>query len=604
MNGLSWWRRNGALLIVVLAHTLCALAYSVLIPMWEMPDEPAHFDYVRYLVINHSLPDQRDNLVESSHHPPLYYALAAIVTSPVNWNDHSGELRLNPRFTWAGGVGDQQNVQQHSGAETFPYAGYALILHLMRLLSVLLSAGTVWLTALIGDELFPNRHGVGLLAAVLVGLNPQFVFISAAAMNDNLLVLAATACLLLTLRAVRIPFSSDPGWFRAWAILGVWLAVAAMSKISGVVFVLLGAVALFVQSIRLRSWRAMLSGSVSMALPFGLLAGWWFVRNQVLYKDLLGNAPWEARFSQALASTPPPIPGVLREQFLTFWARFGWMNVGLPIGFYDAVAVICILGLVGLVVGWLRTKGRLASQQADHWFGLGICAALVLGQEALLIRENFRWTTAVQGRYLFPIIAPAMLLVSAGLNQLLSTRTVKALVPLFVAIGMTGLVWLNSVVIAPAYPVRSRAKSDLWWAKNKTQVDFANVIGLRGYDILPANWPDALTVRLYWVATHKPALNYSAFVHLLPTAAGLDGAAVAQQDQSPGGQLGFETSEWIAGDVVIEDRVIALKSPPSAGSYALRIGLYDAASGARLPISSGGSQSPDFVFAPITLPPG
>ena len=88
-----------------------------------------------------------------------------------------------------------------------------------------------------------------------------------------------------------------------------------------------------------------------------------------------------------------------------------------------------------------------------------------------------------------------------------------------------------------------------------------------------------------WVA--GPALDYTVFVHVLDAA----GQVVAQADGQPVGGA-YPTSWWWPGQTVEDVRAVALKGVPP-GSYRLALGIYDLATGQRLPVSSGGREVPD-----------
>src|SRR3974377_348346 len=94
-------RRPSVLLLLILAvYLVLGVLYAVYTPAWQAPDEPAHYNYVRYLVQNGRFPvlqmgDYPNDYLEQiklekfppnlsiapiryeSHQPPLYYLLAA-----------------------------------------------------------------------------------------------------------------------------------------------------------------------------------------------------------------------------------------------------------------------------------------------------------------------------------------------------------------------------------------------------------------------------------------------------------------------------------------------------------------------------------------------
>ena len=90
---------------IVLAYLAIATLYALYTPRWQVPDEPAHYNYVRYIAETRSLPVLRegdydqayldtikaqrfppdlsvDPIRYESYQPPLYYLLATCPFSP------------------------------------------------------------------------------------------------------------------------------------------------------------------------------------------------------------------------------------------------------------------------------------------------------------------------------------------------------------------------------------------------------------------------------------------------------------------------------------------------------------------------------------------
>ena len=579
--------------VIVLGFAVLVFAYSVIVPVWEAPDEPGHFRYAVYVRQTLMLPSQLDlSPIDTSHHPPLYYLLAALVISPVDLSDLSGRFQPNRDFVWAGNGGTAANVSRHGTAETFPYRGYSLALHLMRWLSALMAIGTVSFTILTGWLIFPDQKWLGLLAGALVGFNPQFVFISAAAMNDNLLILAATLVLWQTVRALQQPHLA-----RRWVWLGVLLGIATLSKINGIVFAGVVGVAMLFSLVQHKSARLFVMQIAWVGVPLLILAGWWFVRNEVLYGELLGTAVHEHRYIAAMRAAPLNLDGylnVLTIQNWSFWGAFGWLTVGVPQRTPYTVAWVFVMvgaGLAGLAV--LRRRNSLTPVQKAV---LALCVIAIAVQEVLLLRENNLFTTVTQGRYLFPIIAPTMLLVALGWMSLIPAQG-RALASSAVAsVFAGGAVWALFFIIAPAYPRIPLPKRQMWMMPQQTSAVFDGQFALRAYEtqLLPRS--QHLRVTLYWQSVAPPRANYSVFVHVLDA----DGRTIAQQDAVPGAGKGFPPLDWSPDDIVADDWMVQM--PPSSGRhYRLRVGMYDYTTGQRLSVSDGPIPIGDFIVLPTEI---
>lgn len=90
---------------------------------------------------------------------------------------------------------------------------------------------------------------------------------------------------------------------------------------------------------------------------------------------------------------------------------------------------------------------------------------------------------------------------------------------------------------------------------------------------------DTTRVTLYWLGRRTMPVDYSVFVHLTRS----DGVPLAQSDGTPG--AGYTpTSRWLAGEVIPDPHRLVAPTDISPGAYELWTGLYDPATGERLPV--------------------
>jgi 4-amino-4-deoxy-L-arabinose transferase-like glycosyltransferase len=109
-------------------------------------------------------------------------------------------------------------------------------------------------------------------------------------------------------------------------------------------------------------------------------------------------------------------------------------------------------------------------------------------------------------------------------------------------------------------------------------------IELLGYSLADASLnPGAeLNFTLYWRAMEDIQRSYTVFVHLVDEG----GHIWAQADAPPCGGARL-TSGWIEDEIIIDERNITVGQETPPGLYTLVCGMYDAATGIRLPVSSG-----------------
>lgn len=90
-----------------------------------------------------------------------------------------------------------------------------------------------------------------------------------------------------------------------------------------------------------------------------------------------------------------------------------------------------------------------------------------------------------------------------------------------------------------------------------------------------------LPLTLYWQAVQPFDRDWKVFVHLIDSR----GDIISQQDQVPGaGQ--FPTTGWLPNEYLTDSYNLPIPADVAGGeeSYQLRIGLYDANDGTRLPV--------------------
>ncbi|MGD2078909.1 MAG: hypothetical protein PVH18_11030, partial [Chloroflexota bacterium] len=97
------------------------------------------------------------------------------------------------------------------------------------------------------------------------------------------------------------------------------------------------------------------------------------------------------------------------------------------------------------------------------------------------------------------------------------------------------------------------------------------------------------TITLYWEVLEPDGRDYTVFVHLLDE----QGRLIEQADGPPQDN-NYPTSFWAAGEIIADSHTFAgdLSIPP--GRYQPVVGLYDPATGQRLPVlQTDGSPRPD-----------
>lgn len=567
-------RRHWPFLLILVAYLVLAVAYSLASPLYEPTDELRHFRYVRHLVVYRSLPvQQADAPRAQSHHPPLYYILGAAVSwwVPVA-QDVYYEPPINPYWAYRywEASNDNKNQYLHGDDELFPFHGVALAVYIVRWMTVLIGAGTVWLTYCVGRQVFPEQPALALGGAALVAFNPQFIYLSGAVNNDIPAALCGAAVLLVCVRLVR----SGPN-LRTDVELGLIYGLALITKFN--LLALVGVIELaYVLAVwRTRDWRTFIRGTFIVLGLAALVAGWWFWRNQVLYGDPTGmnkvNELWEGgpaagRWWAVWQSLP--------YLWSSLWGRFGYGQIPLSQIAYQALLVFCVLALAGHLLPDVRRFPR--SQSAMPPF---LPAALILlGVMPLVFTLVVFYYILIQpagamGRFLFPGLPAFAILLIGGLSRLFSRR-LAWVASMAVTLGMVTLaVYALIGVLVPAFArPQPLTEAELTRVPNPTNVKFGEVARLLRYQITPTTVEPGgvVKVTLYWQTLGRTKQNHIVFVHLLSDV----GTMVAQRDTYPG--LGRYTTNVWQPDVIFADtyRVHVPETAYAPDTGYIQVGLY------------------------------
>lgn len=582
----SIYRSTKIIYLVAPTFFLLASLYSVVVPLYEVPDEVGHFGYVLHLRQTKQLPIQQVNSSAAAHHPPLYYIIAALASFPGDPSDQTGTYRPNLEFVWSGHGGDDINISRHRSAETFPYRGRALILHLARLVSVLMGTGTVIYIFLIGRKIFPPYPEIGGLAATLVALNPQFLFISGAVNNDNLITLTITALCFHLLCAIN---SERPT--MQWLLAGLWLNIGVLAKVNGLLFIVVIFLSLAIQAWQRRSLELFIKNGLAIGTITMLLSGWWFIRNWMLYGDILGWSIYTEITSTNLRQAPLTMQDIrffFDTQFNTFWSRFGWGSIWAPDWFYLWIKYLLTIASAGVLFFIIRKWKVLSTFQRTALFILSFMAIIHEGYMLWAITKfNESW---YQGRYIFPIMAPLMIAMSLGLLNWITERF-RAIVCLFLFLTMFAVaLYMPLYVIQPAYTTITQSKWHAWLLPNRTEYQFGESILLRGYEVKEDD--SQLILSLHWQALQTPDFNYSAFVHLLDE----NDNILLQDDHAPGEQVGYPPMVWEPEDIVAGHYTLDTTGVILPDQYQFRVGLYNWETGQRLDVQIGEKRIGDFVI--------
>jgi len=128
--------------------------------------------------------------------------------------------------------------------------------------------------------------------------------------------------------------------------------------------------------------------------------------------------------------------------------------------------------------------------------------------------------------------------------------------------------------------------------------EFESGISLLGSEVSPSG-SEGVRVRLIWQATEPLGVSYTVFVHVTH-----DGQMVASGDSLPAGGY-YLTSQWRAGDIIVDDHSISLPEPFDSREHRIVVGLYELQTLERLALlDEAGHVIGDHVEIPVATGKG
>jgi hypothetical protein len=445
-------RTHRLLLALILGiYALLAVGYGVITPLFETPDEHLHFFTVDFIARERRLPTTADDglMGQEAAQPPLYYALGALLISPIDTSGANEQLWANPLTDtsavsgqlWSNPLANPGDIRGesladppinvamfvHTPAEAWPWRGYALAAHLLRLLSALFGLGTLLAIHAAARLVWPGDPGRALLATGLVAFLPQFAFLHGAVSNDAAITFFAAAAVWQLLR-LRL----EPSTTGRYLLLGLTIGLAMLSKAAGLLLLayavgVLGLLA-WVQAGG-RRWAETARAALLIALPALLVGGWLLWRNWTLYGDITAANQFIAIAGGVRPYTLRQVWNDMDRVWLSLFGIFGWMNLQAPIWLYIVWNAIVVAaaggGLWGLWRLWRRDRAvpdpRRALPGDSRILNLLLHPATILFGWLVLVAAGWLQfmlrTPADQGRLFFPALVTLALGAAYGLSR-------------------------------------------------------------------------------------------------------------------------------------------------------------------------------------------
>ena len=431
------------ILLAASAVLICRLGLSLaLIPPWQQPDEPAHVAFMevahdRLLLSSSPDPGREAEILRSMAEYDWwrYYARGTPATPlPTKFERAGGaivgSIGVNPSTNVWGAYYTMIAAGLHAG----PQRSVVEALYLMRTVSAMLGLLTLWVAWRGARECLGEVGGATV--TLLLALHPQFAVVSTTASPDALVNLLGACIWLQAMLAVRRANVLRP--------IGVmWLAAICGAVVDrmGIPLVAGAFVASVVALTRHRRPRRFTVALIAIAAAM-------FGASLLLVEGLshpFSSAGWALVTPAPEARTWDFFSTFTSILFESWWASLGWVRYSPPSWW---VAIACVLSATA-AAGVLRRILRNDDQHTGTVLGLAITMMTV--QVVAVYWSYFQIAHGAQGRHLFPVLVPALVIIWLGIEAFVPIhhRRYAAIVLVVTFALLDATAWV--LVAVPAY---------------------------------------------------------------------------------------------------------------------------------------------------------
>jgi hypothetical protein len=454
--------------ICALVACLNAAGWSLITPAFEVPDEPAHFAYVKQLVDTGTRPNSKGEFASeikaTMEGLRYYFVIEQPENGTVGSQTEQAELKAIASKTNGSSVGSQSagvatsQPPLYYALEGIPYSiakGQPIPdrLQLMRLFSALFAGLTALFAFMFIRETLPGEPWAWVVGGLAIALAPLLGFMSGAVNPDSMLYAVSAATFYLLARAFRRGLDT-----RMALAIGAVTAIGLLTKLNYAGLLPGILIGLIVLSIRVaRDSRRTALRNLALAVGAGLSP----VLLLVAYESLKGHAllgpfahittldkgslldqvnyMWQL-YLPRIPGTVSDFPSVfpLRQfWFNGFVGLYGWRDTKFPGWVYNAAlipaAIITVLCVRALIQSRTGVRERVAELAVYAIVSLGVMAMIGAASYGAFPKIDAEY---FEVRYLFPMLAllgAALTLAARGAGRRWGPVVGMLIVMLFVA---------------------------------------------------------------------------------------------------------------------------------------------------------------------------
>lgn len=426
--------------LLLIAAFLNCLSWMILIPVWQYPDEQAHFAQVQYLAEKNDIPENNKSFDtsyevsfsekilgterdEQGNNKFTYNPGYKGKYSENFWGLQEKEIVNLPRQARAEMVKNEAtlNPPLYYKVSAFIYGLFSkgnlfIRVYAIRLLSTVFFLTLILVTFKTAQLLFPNNGLYPVLIASILAFKPMLVFATTGILPDSLVILFFSLFIFISIKLIKEGIS-----FSKLFLLLLVIALGAATRQNFLIVLFIMPMVFLYQFIVKKSSRK------SLILLF-------FTTTSVLYvaSFFLPDLGFINRFDfpESSSKFPNPLSNLsyfdhmawtikhsVAEVWPWFWGVYKWLSLTLPPVTYRIINRVIPIILIGLILKvWSTLRKRDFKKDFSFYFLLFTVFVYFIGLTTFdyFYRRNNGYSFGIQGRYFFPPIMAVIIIMFMG----------------------------------------------------------------------------------------------------------------------------------------------------------------------------------------------
>lgn len=469
---------NSLLKLLIIAVFFNALSWIIIVPIWQYPDEQAHFAQVQYIAEVGGIP-QNNKSRDTSLEVAISERILGTERDDLGNNKftYHPEFKLNYSNTTIGPDEEIITSLPKSARRDFVkneatlnpplYYNLAAIVYkvfssgslftrvlAIRIMSALIFLGTIIVAYKIGQLIFSRDKILPITLAAIVAAKPMLVFSSTGVLPDTLVVFEFSLFILISLQIIIKGWSYQ----KVFLLLAV-IALGAATRQNFLISLFILPLVLVQQIVTNPKARPNIIVSIIIFSVVLFIASYFIPALDFIHRfdypessrEIPNNPLWNLTFFDHLIWT---LRHSVAEVWPWFWGVYKWLSLTLPPIVYQIINRLIPLAALGLLIYVIKIlRGKLKEEKFKFFFlaAVPIIYFFVLTTFDYFYRKNNGFSFGIQGRYFFPVAVPTLSLILIGavtLGQVFLKTYAKfvplILVVLFIAFNIFSLSFLAS----------------------------------------------------------------------------------------------------------------------------------------------------------------